>query len=158
MLGIFVQLIPNQNRVVYAGTKELKGQASDLGALGKQNASYLSTGTLPAGVQTGINQATQSAIAAIKSRYASVGMSGSSSEQSDIANAQANAQAQGAQIAMQLMQQGASEMQMSSQIYESLINNTMASDKEFASSFTNLAQMVGGGSGGGEGKTIQIKV
>ena len=130
------------------GTNQLQSQAAQLGALGAQNEAYLQNGTLPVGVQTGINQATQSAIAAIKSKYASMGMSGSSAEQQDIASAQAQAQAQGANIAMNLMQQGVSETGLSSQIYQELIKNTMASDQNFSSAFTNLATAVGGGGGG----------
>jgi hypothetical protein len=137
------------------GTNQLTAQAGQLGAQGQQLEGYLGSGTLPPGVQSGINQATQSAIAAIKSKYASMGLSGSSSEQSDIAAAETNAQVQGANIAMQLLNQGVSETNLSSQIYEELIKNTMASDANFSSAFTNLASAVGGGSGGG-GTTIRI--
>ena len=135
--------------------KDLSDEAKQLAALGTQQQSYLSSGTLPAGAQAGINTATKSAIAAIKSKYASMGMSGSSAEQQEIQQAQQNAQAQGTQIAMQLMQQGVSDTQMSAQIYDNIIKNTMTSDKDFASAFTNLAGVVGGGSGGG-GTTIKI--
>ena len=127
------------------GQSQLLNDAGNLNNLAKQNESYLSTGTLPAGAQAGINQATQSAIAAIKSRYAGMGMSGSSSEQSEIAAVQANAQAQGTNIAMQLMQQGASETGMADQIYQNIMSDSMKNDQAFSSAFTNLAGAVGGG-------------
>ena len=130
------------------GTNQLTQEANQLQSLGQQNESYLQSGNLPTGVQAGINQASQSAIAAIKSKYAAMGMSGSSAEQSDIASVQQNAAVNGANIAMQLMNQGVSETGMSSNIYSELIKNTMASDQAFSSAFTNLATAVGGGGGG----------
>lgn len=136
------------------GENQLKTQANQLNTLGQQNEGYLASGTLPPGVQSGITSATQSAIAAIKSRYASMGMSGSSAEQQDIANATQQAQTQGANIAMSLLNQGVSETGMSSQIYQELMKNAMTTDQNFSSAFTNLASAVGGGSGGGT--TIKI--
>ena len=130
------------------GTNQLTQEANQLQSLGQQNESYLQSGNLPTGVQAGINQASQSAIAAIKSKYAAMGMSGSSAEQSDIASVQQNAAVNGANIAMQLMNQGVSETGLSSNIYSELIKNTMASDQAFSSAFTNLATAVGGGGGG----------
>lgn len=137
------------------GAANLKTEANQLQGLGLQNEQYLASGTLPPGVQGGIDQATQAAIAAIKSKYASMGMSGSSAEQQDIANAEMTAKTQGANIAMNLLNQGVSETGLSSGIYEEMIKNSMATDQSFASAFTNLASAIGGGSGGG-GTTIKI--
>ena len=58
---------------------------------------------------------------------------------------QANAQAQGTNIAMQLMQQGASETGMADQIYQNIMSDSMKNDQAFSSAFTNLAGAVGGG-------------
>lgn len=136
------------------GEKNLKNEADQLSGQGQQLQSYLNTATLPPGVQGGINQALHSATAAIKSKYASMGMSGSSAEQQDLANAQASAATQGANIAMNLLNQGVSETQLSGQIYQELIQNTLASDKSFAESLTNLGSAVGGG-GGGQSITLK---
>ncbi len=133
------------------GQSQLISNAQNLNTLGQQNESYLASGTLPPGAQAGINQATQAAIAAIKSKYASMGDSGSSAEQQEIAYAQQQAQAQGEQIALQLMQQGASDVGMASNIYSEIMNNAMKSDQNFSSAFTNLATAVGGG-----GTTIRL--
>lgn len=129
------------------GEKQLKGEAANLAGQGQQLQQYLNTGTLPPGVQGGINQALQSAQAAIKSKYASMGMSGSSAEQQDLANAQASAATQGANIAMSLLQQGVNETNISGQIYEELVKNTLAQDQGFTSALTNLGTAVGGGGG-----------
>ena len=89
-------------------------------AQGTQLQSYLQTGTLPPGLQAGIDQQVQSAIATIKSRYASMGMSGSSAEQQDIANAQAQGQAAAAQQAEQLLSTGINETGMASTLYNQI--------------------------------------
>jgi hypothetical protein len=130
------------------GTNQLTQEAQQLQAQAATNEGYLSSGTLPPGVQAGINQATQSAIAAVKSRYASEGMSGSSAEQQDIQSIQTNAAVNGSNIAMQLLNSGVSEAGLSANIYQGLIQNTMASDQAFSSAFTGLALAAGGGGGG----------
>ena len=122
----------------------LTEQARKLNDTATQNMSYLSSGTLPAGAQAGITQATKAAIASIKSRYAAMGMSGSSAEQQEIQNAQMTAQVQGTNMAIQLMQSGATELQMSSQIYEEIMKGALSSDQAYSSAFTNLAGMMSG--------------
>ena len=129
------------------GQSQLLHDANSLDTLAKQNESYLGAGTLPPGAQASINQATQSAIAAIKSKYASMGMAGSSAEQEEIAATQTKAQTDGINIAMNLMQQGASEAGMASGIYEQIMSNSMKNDQQFSSAFTNLASATGGGKG-----------
>ena len=139
---IITALTPDPN------AKALSAEAKQLQQLGTQNASYLQSGTLPAGQQALVNQTTQAALAAIRSRYAAMGMSGSSAEAQDLQNAMVNAQTSASNLAMQLMQQGVSELGASSQIYNDIIKNTMAQDEQFASAFTNLASQAGGGGSG----------
>lgn len=76
---------------------------------GLQTASQ--TGTLPPGYQAAIDNAQQAAAAKIRSNYASLGLSGSSSEAEDIANSNLQIQAQAAPILQQLMSQGLSATQ-----------------------------------------------
>lgn len=124
---------------------------------GAQLENYLQTGTLPAGEQAGVNQALQSAIASIKSQYASMGMSGSSAEQQDIANAQSQAQAASAQMQEQLLSTGINETGMSSQLYSELLKNQMASDTNLSNAVANFASAAGGGGNFGKGgQTITI--
>jgi len=72
-----------------AGYSNLVSSANQLSGQASQLQGYLSSGTLPPGVSQGITQAEDATIASIKSKYAQMGMSGSSAEAQDIANAQA---------------------------------------------------------------------
>lgn len=140
-----------------AADKAIAGQASALGGQGQQLENYLQTGTLPAGEQAGVTQALDSAIASIKSRYASMGMSGSSAEQQDIAAAQGQAQAAAAQMQEQLLSTGISETGMSSQLYSELLKNSMANDTNLSGAIANFASAAaGGGNFGKGGQTITI--
>ena len=91
---------------------------------GQQLSSFLTNGTLPPGVQANIDQATNAAIQTIKGQYASRGMSGSSSELQDINQVKARAVSQGAQIALQLTQQGLGFEQLGATLYNSLIGQS----------------------------------
>jgi hypothetical protein len=122
----------------------LEAQATQLGAQGNQLQGYLTSGTLPSGVQAGLDSAHQSAEATIKSQYASRGMSGSSAEAQDLANLNATVVARGAQIATGLLQQGVSESEFASGIYEQLMNTSIQQDKDLSASIANFAGALGG--------------
>lgn len=130
----------------------LNTQAATDATQGATLQNYLTTGTLPQGAQAGIDQAKNSAKAAIRSKYASMGMSGSSSEQQELAAADSNAQAQGEQEALQLLNSGISESQMSSQLYENILNNTMQQDQNLSSAVGNFASSLAGTAGTSTGK------
>ncbi len=132
---------------VSGAEKNLAAQASQQGQQGAQLEQYLQTGTLPPGEQAGVNQALDSAIASIKSRYASMGMSGSSAEQQDIAAAQSQAQAASAQMAEQLLATGINETGMSSKLYDEIVKNQMANDTALQSAFNNFSSAAAGGGG-----------
>lgn len=104
------------------GAAQLLSQANSAATQAAMLQSYLTTGTLPAGMQTGIDQAANAAKAAIRSAYASRGMSGSSAEAQDVANVDANKATQGAQLAMQLYSQGVSQGQIADNVYQALVN------------------------------------
>lgn len=111
------QGISNQAAPTAAATQLAQGAAGQGQALSQ----YLTTGTLPPGVQGSIDQATKDAITSIKAQYAQRGMAGSSAETQDINSAKQRAVSQGANIALGLLQQGTSLESLSSQIYSSLI-------------------------------------
>jgi hypothetical protein len=118
--------------------------AQNLNSQGQELQGYLTTGTLPPGVQAGLNSAQQSAIATIKSQYASRGMSGSSAEAQDISNLNATVVAQGASIATNLLAQGVSEEDMSAQLYQSLMQTSMQQDAQLSSSVANFSGALAG--------------
>ena len=78
-------------------------------------------------------------------------MSGSSAEQQDIAAVQSRAEAQGAQMAMQLLQTGISETGMASGLYEQLLNQATQSDAQLGSAISNFASAAAGGGNIGKG-------
>lgn len=127
------------------GYGNLESTANQLSAQGKQLSSYLNTGQLPPGVQASINQAGQDAAATIRSQYAARGMSGSSAEQQDLANVQTTMASQASSIAMQLLNEGVSEENISSQLYTELMNVAMQQDQELSSAVTNFAVAAAGG-------------
>lgn len=131
--------------------KNIQAEASQLGQQGNQLEGYLQSGSLPPGLQAGINQASESAKATIRSQYASRGMSGSSAEQQDLAAVDQRAQAQGAQMAMQLLNTGISETGMASQLYTQLLNQATARDQQLGSAISNFAQAAAGGGQAGRG-------
>lgn len=106
---------------------------------------YLTSGQLPPGIAQSLNEATNAAMATIRSQYASRGMSGSSAEAEDIANAQTARASQAANIAMQLYNQGVSESQISSQLYGTIMNTALQQDSEFSNALGNLAFAMAGG-------------
>ena len=141
-LGLAGSLLKGNQMPQGYGT--LMGQAGALTGQGAQLQSYLAGGTLPPGLQTGIDSATNAAIATIKSRYAQRGMSGSSAEAQDIANATNAAQTQGANMALNLYSQGVNETNIGDQIYAQLMQVSMAQDQATSSAISNFAGALAG--------------
>lgn len=126
------------------GYSNIQGNADQLATEGSQLQSYLKTGTLPPGVQQGVQQAGDSAKASIRSQYASLGMTGSSAENQALSSV-ANTQTQEAtNIALQLMQQGVSDTQISSQLYEVLMQEALSQDQQLGSAIGSFASSLAG--------------
>jgi hypothetical protein len=133
-LGLDV-LKGNQNP---AGYSQLAATAANDAAQGKLLEGYLQSGTLPPGLQATVNTASDAAKASIRAMYAQRGMSGSSAEAQDLEAAGMRTQAQAAQIATQLFQEGLNESQMGTQIYEILMNEQIAQDNALSTGISNL--------------------
>lgn len=148
--GLAANLLGQKAPAVSEGQAEsaLGSQATQAASSGQQLQNYLPSGTLPPGAQAGIDQAKNSAKASIRSKYASMGMSGSSSEQQELAAVDANAQAQGEQQALQLLNSGISESQLSGSLYQSILNGQLQQDQALSSSIGNFASSLAGGSSG----------
>jgi hypothetical protein len=118
-------------------------------ALGGTEATDLAagqTGKLPAGAQTQINQAEQSAEAAIKSKYAAMGLSGSTMEQQDLIAAQNQAIAAQFNEAQTLANQGVqiagvinSGDATAAQIYETIMQTVLQQDSQLQAALANFA-------------------
>lgn len=113
------------------GQEQLNSLAQQMSGSSAALTGYLNSGTLPPGVQSGLKSANESAKAAMRSMFASRGMSGSSSEVAALANIDQTTAAQGAEIAMKLLDRGIQQQQMSSALYQVILRNAMEEDKAF---------------------------
>ena len=123
----------------------------------------VTTGNLPPGAEMRVNNAVQDQIQSIKSKYAQLGMTGSTPEAQEIAQAQARGQAMAFEIADQLTQTGIKEAGLSANIYEAIQKTQLAQDSSlqgalagFAGAaskfpFSSLSSLFGGGSDATDG-------
>lgn len=105
---------------------------------------YLTTGTLPPGLQAGLDSAKEAAKASIRARYANLPGSSSAMEQ-ELANADQVSAGQAGQLAIQLFSQGMSEAQVSNQLYETILQQSLERDKELSGAVGNFATAMAGG-------------
>lgn len=117
-----------------AGYDKLLGLAKQESAQGTQLEGYLASGTLPPGIAASLKAAHDDAAAAVRSQYASRGMSGSSAEAQDLQRLSEAVVTQGAGIASNLLQQGISETQLSSQLYSALMQAAIQQDNDLSQS------------------------
>lgn len=141
-LALGADLLKAEN--VSKGERQLEAEAGQLNSQGQALEGYLQSGTLPAGLQAGLNQAADAAKASILSQFAAQGLSGSSAEQEALSQVDLNVQAQSAQIAQQLLTTGISETGQASQLYEQLLQNTLSQDQNLSSAIANFAGAASG--------------
>lgn len=137
-LGMAYNMMKGQQPPRYSA--ELQAQAAALQAQGAQLQGYLTSGTLPPGIGSALSGAHDSAAAAIRSRYANMGMAGSSAEMQDLNNLAQTTVSQGADIANKLLATGVSEQQFASGLYQNLMATAMQQDTNMSnaiSGFTN---------------------
>jgi hypothetical protein len=127
------------------GEVPLTNTAATLGTQGTQLTNYLTAGTLPPGLQAGIDQAKEAAKATIRSQFAAMGMSGQPAEAQALAQAEMAAQTQGAQTAMSLLNSGLQASQMSAELYNMILQNSLNQDRELGSAVSNFATAMAGG-------------
>ena len=105
---------------------QVQNQAAGEASMGRTLSSYEQSGTLPAGMQEIVDANTNAGIAKVKSTYASLGLSGSSMEAEAVAQVHQASSAQVAQMANQLLQQGATWSGMSNQEFNTLLQTQMS--------------------------------
>lgn len=141
--GLALNALEGQKPV--KGENQISAAAAQDTANGAQLQSYLTSGQLPPGAQASINQAAQSQKAAIKSRFAQMGSSGSSAEQQELASIDQWAQGQGSQLALQLLNSGIGQSQMGAALYNDIAKNALSQDQSLSSSIGNFAASLAGG-------------
>jgi hypothetical protein len=139
------------NKVPQQGA--LSGIAGQAGQIAGQQEAYgttlqqpLVTGQLPPGAQQEVTNALNDAISQTKSRYASLGLTGSTMEADAIANMQKQSQALTFQIAQQMAQTGgaaitqaANALGIQDQVYAQLMNAQVSQDNALQSAIARMA-------------------
>lgn len=134
-----------------AGTNQLGAIASQQGAQGAQLQKYLTSGTLPAGMQASVDAATKAAKQKIVSNYAARGLptdpTKNSSLAAELAGVDQNAIITTAQLGQQLLNTGLSETQLSADVYNKLVGIDQTQQAQISQAIANFARAVGGGGG-----------
>jgi hypothetical protein len=147
--------IPNQGALT-----GVAGQAAN--AAGNANAyagtleSPLTTGVLPQGAQEQVTQALNDSITSIKSKYASLGLTGSTAEQAAISEAQSQSQQMTFTIAQQMAQTGiqagnqaTADLGLEGTIYNDLTQAQISQDTALQNAIASFTGAIGGGVGRG---------
>jgi hypothetical protein len=139
------------NLIKGPGTVPQKGNIESIAGSemtqGNQLVGDLASGQLPPGEADAINQQLQAQIANIQQKYAQMGLSGSTMEQQDIANAQQQAVAQTAAQANQATQTGLQLLGAADSAYGQLGKSQVALDNQLSQSLADMMEAFGGGTG-----------
>ena len=136
-LGIGANLVMS-NRAL-PGQNQISSAAGQMSAQSQELESYLNTGTLPPGIQSGLTSAGAAAKATIRSQHAAQGTSGSSAEMQELSNVDTTMTTQGANMAMQLFSTGLSEAGMSAQLYQLILQTALTQDQQLGSAVGRFA-------------------
>jgi hypothetical protein len=140
--------------------QQLQQQAASLNEQGKQIMGYLTSGTLPAGLKAGLDQATAAARAKVISNYAAQGQNTDPTQNSALAQQLAMIEQQAiittAQIGQQLYSTGLQESGLSSQLYTQLAQLDQTQTGRVGQAIASMAAALSGGRGGAPGVNLKI--
>ena len=147
--GLGYSVLQGQQTQKYS--PEMLAQAQSLNSQGQQLLSYLNSGTLPAGLQASLTQATSAAKAKIISNFASQGLNTDPAQNTALAAQLEQVDQQAlistAQIGQQLMSTGLQETGISSELYKTLANIDQTQTANIGKAIANFASSISGGSG-----------
>lgn len=136
---------------------DLSGPGSTQSVLDSEAKSLIpsvSTGQLPPGADALVSNALQDAHTSIKSKYASLGLAGSTMEMQELSAAESRAAGQRFEMASSLTNTGiteaglsASDLGASAQIYESIMKTQMEQDSALQAALANFAGQMAIGQG-----------
>lgn len=142
----------SQGQTPPAYTPQMAGQAAKLDASGMKLMEYLHSGTLPAGLKTGLDNATKSAKTKAMSDAAARGLSADPTKNSALAtqlhNIDMMATAQTARIGQDLLNSGLQEVNLSSSLYKSLAQIDQAQTQRMSEAIARMAAALNGTGGG----------
>lgn len=128
--------------------KDLSSIAGSQSATGKKLISDAQAGILPPGMDASIEQQTNDAVTAIKSKYAQMGLSGSSSETQAINQIRQQAGQQRAAQLQEILTQGLSALGAAGGTDQSIVQNQLSQDKGLYETLIGLAGLGGGSDSG----------
>jgi len=109
-------------------------------------ANSLRSGRLPPGAEQYADQAYADAAAGIQSRYAAMGLSGSTMEAQDLASAQARTEGMKYQMAADATQVGIQSMNLADTIYSQIADYQLQQDQQLQDALAAFASAASGGS------------
>jgi hypothetical protein len=147
--------IPNQGALTGVANQAANA-AGGANAYAGTLESPLTTGVLPAGAQAQVTQALNDSITSIKSKYASLGLTGSTAEQAAISEAQSQSQQMTFTIAQQMAQTGiqagnqaTADLGLEGTIYNDLTTAQISQDTALQNAIASFTGAIGGGVGRG---------
>lgn len=140
--GLGAQVLQSQKSP--EGLDALRASAERSNNQGAIMQKYLETGTLPPGLQAGLDSAREAAKGFIRARYANLPGQSSAMEQ-ELAAADQTAAAKGGELAIQLFQRGMDESNISNHLYEAILQQDLERDKELGAAVGNFTTALAGG-------------
>lgn len=129
----------------FAGEKAMPGE-KQLKQIAKQQQAmtnnYLN-GSLSPADQSAVDNATNDAEAAIRSKYASMGLSGSTMEMQEIAGAKERSKVLGKQLATTTLNNASQALGLSSQLYSQIMNYEVQKDNQLADAISSMTSALG---------------
>ena len=148
--GLAYSVLQGQQQQKYS--PEMLAQAQSLNSQGQQLLSYLNSGTLPAGLQASLTQATSAAKAKVISNFASQGLNTDPTQNTALAAQLEQVDQQAlistAQIGQQLMTSGIQETGLSSDLYKTLANIDQTQTANIGKAIAGFASSISGSGGG----------
>jgi hypothetical protein len=129
------------------GLGALQNQATTFNAMGTPLAQSLNTGVLPQGAASALDSSTRAAEATVRSRFAGMGLSGSSQEADALGMVQAQKAAQKVKMLEDMTRIGVSEMQLATPILQTIMTQRLAQDQQQQQAIARLAAALAGSTG-----------
>src|SRR6185312_7449343 len=143
-LGLGASLLMNSS---VPGLDSLQTEAGLLAQKGNSAAGALQSGQLPQGAQASLDQATEAAKATMRSRFAGLGLSGSTQEAEALSGIDQQAASQKYQMLLQLTQTGLGELGQADSLYGTILNAEVAQDANASNAISRFAGALAGGAG-----------
>lgn len=140
-------LLPLLQGNTIPGLSDLQNQAKTYNAMGTPLAQSLQTGNLPAGAQSSLDAQTRGATAAVRSRFAQMGLSGSSQEADALGMVQANEAGQKVKMLEDMTGIGLKEMASADPLLQRIMLSQWQQDQNQQQAVARLAAALAGSTG-----------